>query len=297
MDPSIQAPPPLAAPRSLAAPDGLAPLREAAALLADDRLVPYLGPGLQAAAGAGGTVPLSPEALAAALGQRQAAPGRIRTNLWAVAQFIEQRRHRRTLAAWMAEIFAPPLAPTPFQTALAGRGLGLIVDTWYDGALRAAFAASGRTDWGEIQGITRAGAHRDVWTRGFDAAGTPVDEAASRGWVTLLYKPHGAARPPGQALVADSDYVEVMTEIDIQTPIPVEVRARRVSRGFLFLGCRFHDQMLRTYARQIMKRSAGPHFAVMTGADLTRNERRFLDDAGITLLDLPLAPALERLVG
>ena len=78
----------------------------------------------------------------------------------------------------------------------------------------------------------------------------------------MLYSPHGGVRPAKNFLVADSDYVEVLTEIDIQTPIPAAVKAARADRGFLFLGCRFDDQMLRTYARQIMKRSKGPHFAV-----------------------------------
>lgn len=288
---SLAARPSMSAPLSGAA--ARAELKEAAALLRADRLVPYLGPALQAETE---IVPLSPEALAAALGKRHPAPGRIRTNLWAVAQFIEQRRHRKTLAGWMAEIFAPELAPTSFQTFLAGLPLSLMVDSWYDSALRAAFTASGRTDWGEVQGITRAGETRDIWTRAYDAAGRLVPDGAAAAWTTLLYKPHGAVRPAANFLVADSDYVEVMTEIDIQTPIPAEVRARRTDRGFLFLGGRFHDQMLRTYARQIMKRSAGPHFAVMGAENLTRNEGRFLAENDITLIDLPLADALDALM-
>jgi hypothetical protein len=44
-------------------------------------------------------------------------------------------------------------------------------------------------------------------------------------------------------LVSDSDYVEVLTEIDIQTPIPAVVQQRRTGRNFLFLGCRFSNQL------------------------------------------------------
>ena len=88
-----------------------------------------------------------------------------------------------------------------------------------------------------------------------------------------------------------------MTEIDIQTPIPSAVKEARTDRGFLFLGCRFHDQMLRTYARQIMKRSKGPHFAVAETSALTRNERRFYDDQRIEIIDLPLAEAAAAIVG
>ena len=75
------------------------------------------------------------------------------------------------------------------------------------------------------------------------------------------------------------------------------MKARRAERGFLFLGCRFHDQMLRTYARQIMKRSAGPHYAVASASALTRNEAKFLTDQAIELIDAPLADAAAAIIG
>ncbi len=63
----------------------------------------------------------------------------------------------------------------------------------------------------------------------------------AHGWDTILYKPHGSIAPAKNFLITDADYVEVLTEIDIQTPIPDEVKARRTGRNFLFLGCRFND--------------------------------------------------------
>ena len=94
----------------------------------------------------------------------------------------------------------------------------MIVDTWYDGAMRAALGQ--RNDWGEVQGITRAGIGEDRWYRFYDAAGAESDRAAAAGWTTLLYKPHGSIAPARNFLISDADYVEVLTEIDIQTPIP-----------------------------------------------------------------------------
>jgi hypothetical protein len=74
------------------------------------------------------------------------------------------------------------------------------------------------------------------------------------------------------------------------------VKDLRQGRGFLFLGCRFYDQILRTFAKQIIKRSGGPHYAVMP-ADLTPNELKFLSTEGIQVLTLPLAEAADILVG
>ncbi|AZO19332.1 MULTISPECIES: SIR2 family protein [unclassified Mesorhizobium] len=269
----------------------LAWLKEA---LSADEVVPYLGPGLLRLDGAEPPVPDTPEAVAAALNTKAPAPSKIRTNMWSVAQFIEQRRHRRTLQAWMAEIFAAPVVPTGFHKWLATLPLSLIVDSWYDGAMRAALAETGRTDAVEIQGVSRAGETRDIWTKTYDPAGGELEAGSTAR--TILYTPHGGVRPAANFLVADSDYVEVLTEIDIQTPIPDVVKERRTSRGFLFIGCRFDDQMLRTYARQIIKRSKGPHFAVLDAATLTKNERCFLASSGITVIDLAAEEAVARLI-
>ena len=263
--------------------------------LAAGRIVPYLGPGLLALAGA--PIPLTPRDLALALHARAPVSGRLRGLLWATAQFIESRRHRKTLTALMADIFRAPTAPTAFHRQLAGLDVPLIIDTWYDGALRTALIESGRSDWGELQGVTRAGQYRDVWTKAYDASGTEVDPARAADWTTVIYKPHGAVVPAANFLVSDSDYVEILTEIDIQSPVPEVVKERRRGRSFLFLGARFDDQMLRIFARQIAKRAGNGHLAVLERARLTRNETRFLHEVGIEVIDCPLDCALAAFAG
>lgn len=257
-------------------------------------IIPYLGPGtVPVDAG----VPASYAALAAFFTSKVALPRRARGNPWASAQFIEGRKHRKTLDALMAEAFAAPVAPTALHEALAScPQIPMIVDSWYDGAMRSALAQCGSrgSDWGEVQGITRAGIGEFLWFRFYDAEGDEV-AAPEDEWRTLLYKPHGGVTPAHNYLIADSDYVEVLTEIDIQTPIPEIVRTRRTNCGFLFIGCRFDDQMLRLYARQIMKRSKGPYFALVEPEGLTRNELRFFETEAITPLAVSPARLAERL--
>lgn len=253
------------------------------------RLAPYLGPGVLDAA----PVPATPEQIAFELHKRVPAPGRIRTNMWSVAQFIEQRRHRKTLVAMMSEIFKAPVAPTDLHRKLAALPLPLIVDSWYDGAMRAAL--EGRADWAEIQGITRALEKSDIWVKVYDASGAQVPGEIAHAARTVLYKPHGGVTPATNFLVADSDYVEVLTEIDIQTPIPDCVKLIRETRGFVFLGCRFHDQMLRTYARQIIKRSKGPQYVLVDDETLTKNETKFFDEIGATVVAAGAGELAERL--
>lgn len=147
-----------------------------------------------------------------------------------------------------------------------------------------------------MQGITRAGLGEDRWYRFYDAAGGEVDHDAAQSWSTVLYKPHGGVLPARNFLISDADYVEVLTEIDIQTPIPDVVKERRSGRSFLFIGCRFNDQLLRTYARQLTKRSAGVHYAIVEPDVLSRNELRFLVEQGLTPLAIPLPRAIEILL-
>jgi hypothetical protein len=269
--------------------DAEAILREVLGRLREGKVIPYLGPGVAELEKP--SVPMNPEALAAFFGTKVALPRRARGNAWASAQHIESTRHRATVTALMNEAFATPVAPTPLHRHLATLPLPLIVDSWYDGAMRTALA--GRSDWGEIQGITRAGIGEDRWYRFYDAAGSEVDRAAAKGWTTILYKPHGSVAPAKNFLISDADYVEVLTEIDIQTPIPDEVKARRTGRSFLFLGCRFNDQLLRTYVRQVSKRSSDVHYAIVEPASLSKNELRFLVEQGLTPLAIPLARTVE----
>lgn len=262
--------------------------------LGSGALIPYLGAEAVLLAPANAALPLAPEALAAFLSKRATVPSRIRRNPTATAQYIENFRHRKTLRKLMLEAFATPAEVPDFYRLLARLAPPLVVDTGYDTALAGAFA--GNDDWAQIQGVSRAEV-REGWYLCYDAAGTPMPEAGAAACRSLVYKPLGGVQPAGNFIISDSDFVEVLTEIDIQTPIPEAVKSRRASRGFVFFGCRFRDQLTRTYARQVMKRSAGPHFAVLPAAELTRNELRFIAEQGITVIDRPLAEVVAALAG
>ncbi|HUX64888.1 SIR2 family protein [Sulfuricella sp.] len=269
-------------------------LHEISAALAKGGVVPYLGPELLEQGGEN-PVPASFEALAARLSARVTVPFKIRTNMTAAAQYIENFKHRKTLVAVMREIFQPPVAPSALHRYFASLpNLPLLVDTWYDAAAQAALA--GRPSWGQIQGVSRA-EYRDQWVKYYRADGTETSEAQAAGWDTVLYKPFGSIAPAANFIVSDSDFVEVLTEIDIQTPIPPRVQALRSGRSFLFIGCHFRNQLERAYARQIMKRSCdGPHWAVLSG-ELTRNEIKFLEEQNIQRLDIRSAEFFAALCG
>jgi hypothetical protein len=251
--------------------------------LSSGALAPYMGPGVLALC-AQPLPPADPLALAAALTSRVSVPGKIKNRWTAAAQFIENFKHRKTLVKAMTEIFQVSVAPSPFHEWVGRLAAPLIVDTWYDNTLRRVLADH-RTDWVELQGLAQS-EHFGTWYGSYGAHGevAPAFHSAP----TVLYKPWGGQAPAANYLISDSDFVEVLTEIDIQTPIPPVVQERRAALGFVLFGCRFDDQLPRAFARQILKRSAGPHFAVLP-QEPTRMEARFLAELGITRIAMPLA--------
>lgn len=266
--------------------------------LAAARVVPYLGPGMLALC-ENVQIPQTPEALAAVLTAKVSVPHKIRNRLTQAAQFIENFKHRKTLVNLMNEAFPGAPEPSPLHLALARSGAPLLVDAWYDDTFINAMARTHEAAaWGQVQGLSQS-EHFGTWTASYAADGTPEvpldTEAVPQGWASLLYKPWGSRSPASNYLVSDTDFVEVLTEIDIQTPIPLPVRALRGGRHFLFVGCRFNDQLARGFARQIMKRSSDRHWAVLPDA-LSRMEERFLAEQNITRIDMPLAAFAAALI-
>lgn len=261
----------------------LPPIEEIKEALAAGKLIPYLGPGMLELV-PGCPVPGTAEALAALITSHVPVPYRIRNRLTAAAQFIENFKHRKTLTGLMHRYFADGAPPSGLHCFLAEQSLPLIVDTWYDDAMQRALGA--RQHWGQVQGLSQS-EHFGHWYGWYNSRGEAASEEAANSWHTLLYKPMGGVSPAGNFIVSDSDYVEVLTEIDIQTPVPMRVQELRKGCNFLFLGCRFTDQLQRAYARQIMKRSSDRHWAVLPD-ERTRNEQRFLAEQNIACIEMPL---------
>ncbi|MFY9641163.1 MAG: SIR2 family protein [Rhodomicrobium sp.] len=255
--------------------------------IAQGLVIPYLGPGVLALAGENCPLPASPEVLVDRLTAKASVPHKIRKNLTAAAQFIENFKHRKTVKAAMTEAFAPAVQPTPLHRYLAALpDLPLLVHAWYDDLPQRALAS--RKGWGIVQGISQA-EHFGEWVHYFEGeTGARARAASAQDWMPLLYQPVGSVSPAANFLVSDSDFVEVLTEIDIQTPIPEAVQNIRKGRHFLFLGCRFSTQLERIFAQQIIKRSSDRHWAVLPETP-TRNEARFLARYNIERIPMPLA--------
>jgi hypothetical protein len=150
-------------------------------------------------------------------------PHKIRKRLTQAAQFIENFKHRKSVVHLMNEAFSSVPTPSALHLALAASNAGLWVDTWYDDTFAAGLAQlPGRL--GAVQGLSQS-EHFGDWTGAYAADGTALRSCLPIRGAAPAYKPLGSHGPAGNYLVSDSDYVEVLTEIDIQTPIPAAVQA------------------------------------------------------------------------
>jgi len=265
-----------------------APLESIAQAFESGSAIPYLGPGVLYCDGAAGKLPDSPLALMGPMTAKSSVPHKVRNNLGAAAQFIENFKHRSTMTNAMTAAFSVDEQPNSLHTLLMSLfALPLIVHAWYDDLPQKALRS--RSNWGMAQGVCQS-EHPGNWVHYYSSDGAYAGVEADRpyaDWKTLLYQPLGSVWPANNYLVSDSDFVEVLTEIDIQTPIPDSVQEIRMGRSFVFLGCRFSTQLERLFARQIIKRSSERHWAILP-EEPTRNEARFLEERKIERISMRL---------
>ena len=116
--------------------------------LASGLVIPYLGAGVLALAGENCPLPASPEVLVDRLTAKASVPHKIRKNLKAAAQFIENFKHRKTVVKAMTEAFAADVQPTALHQHLASiPALKLLVHAWYDDLRRRRWPAASAGAW------------------------------------------------------------------------------------------------------------------------------------------------------
>jgi hypothetical protein len=98
----------------------------------------------------GNPLPDSQDALVVHLTAKASVPHKIRNNLGAAAQFIENFKHRSTVTNSMTEAFSSEAQPTSLHTLLMSvAALPLVVHAWYDDLPQKALRP--RSGWGSSQ--------------------------------------------------------------------------------------------------------------------------------------------------
>lgn len=290
-------------------------------------VVPFLGAGVNLCGRkdaesfeVGRHLPSGPE-LAVYLASKSHYPGKDRTDLLRVSQYIAIMAGLRPLYEWLHDVFDADYAPTPAHRLLASlpsmirarpstqRGFfPLIVTTNYDDALETAFKEAHE----EYDLVTymadgpRSG--RFLHTRP-DGDETVINKPKSYKELRCVERPviakiHGAVmrripRDPehDSFVITENHYIDYLSHTDIKTLIPVNIASRMMQSHFLFFGYSLKDWNLRV----ILHRLSGDagmawtsnSWAVQPTPDQV--DEKSWGKRGVELLDARLEDYIEQL--
>ena len=173
------------------------PLDSIASALDRGDAIPYLGPGLLSFDGAVRQLPDSQKALVGHLTSKSNVPHKVRNNLGAAAQFIENFKHRSTVTDAMTEAFSVEAQPTRMHTLLmsharAAIGCSRMVRRSSAKSPSLAFKlgyGAGRKPGGALRQLDPLLHRRTAHTQELE-----TDKSHAE-WNTLLYQPLGSVWP------------------------------------------------------------------------------------------------------
>ncbi len=192
----------------------------------------------------------------------------------------------------MTQAFARPVEPTLLHHYLGSLSLPVMVDVWYYAATLAALGSAidgakckvspyhPRRHWRK----SLVSLLRSTWPRGRQCRDRQLGDG---GCCTSRM---AACSRPTTSLSPTRTTSRALTEIDIHHQGKVNRRDLSLDRLSL------NEQLLPSYARQIIKRSAHTHYAIVDPDALSRNELRFLLEQGLTPLAIWLRCAVEILL-
>ncbi len=129
----------------------------------------------------------------------------------------------------------------------------------------------------------------------------PIDDDGELGR-TIILKIHGAvdnARGPHPCrenyVTTENDYIDYLSRAPIESLLPLQLLNKMRESHCLFLGYRVRDWNLRVFLQRVWgeQRLGAQSWAIADRAD--RVEKRFWNDLGVDLFDVPLTTYLDEL--
>jgi len=286
--------------------------------LAEGRVVPFLGAGVNLCARVAGYVhgqnlPNGRE-LASLLAQRFGYSGPNADDLLKVAQYVEVDQGRDPLDLKLREVFHANYAPTAVHRFLASLPARLRAKGYAEGATQVMVT----TNWD------------DALERAFQEAKEPFDLVTYADGGRFWHTPHGdrarlVERPNeykdlkvgersvivkihgtvsrddpdrDSYVITEDDYIDYSTRADIQSLLPVELVARLKRSHFLFLGYALGDWNLRIifhriWEEQARKRRNWKSWAVQRPT--SEIDQKLWATRGVNVIDADLAEYVESL--
>ena len=262
----------------------------------DQRIVPYLGPGVLddvVRPGDGTPIPAHSEDLILAMNNGRPMSPRLMYEFPRAAMDVELKRGRSALHRFLQTTYGDTdWTRAALHDWLASVRPRYVIDINRDTQLQQSYADTPHT---LVRGIARIGG-TDYRFRihGYDGerySAREVDQADVDPSLPVLFKPMGSPLPDPTYIASDADYVDYITELMGGFAIPDFVKRYRKGKQYLFLGLRMTRDTERMVLSDLIYAAGRPAGWALI-PEPTDKERRFCARMGIELIEAGVAELL-----
>jgi len=263
--------------------------------LYDNKVVPYLGPGVLFDASnkaTGQAMPATSDSLILAMNNGQPMAPKLMYEFPRAAMNLELKRGRNFLSQFLSKTYGETeWTRAAIHDWLAHWKPAYVIDVNRDTQLQASYADEEHT---LIVGLARITASqfrfRIYHFDGSNYFEIPQEQIDAR--YPVLFKPMGTPQPEANFVASDADYVDYITELMGGFAIPDYLKNYRKGKQYLFLGLRLNRDSERMVMADII-RDGGEPLGWALIKNPTDKEMRYCKKIGLEIVDADVADWLE----
>ena len=267
--------------------------------LAENRIVPYLGPGVLANVSnleTGSTIPADSDSLILAMNGGKPMPARLMYEFPRAAMDMELKKGRSYVSRFLDETYAKhQWSRAPLHDWLSELKPQYVVDINRDTQLQDSYSDTPHT---LIRGIARVGG-TDYRFRIHHYNGAnyrEIEQAEVDTSLPILFKPMGSPLPDSTYIASDADYVDYITELMGGFAIPDFLKNYRKGKQYLLLGMRLTRDTERMVMSDIAYSSDKPVGWILI-PEPNAKEQRFCKRVGLEIIRANVQDFMQNITG
>jgi hypothetical protein len=256
--------------------------------LYENRIVPYLGPGVLAdvtQVDTGARMPADSDSLIIAMNDGKPMAPKLMYEFPRAAMNLELKRGRNFVERFLEKTYGQTRwTRAALHDWLASWKPRYVIDVNRDTQLQETYAGEPHI---LIRGIARiAGTDYRFTIHTFEnGAYREIKQEEADPTLPILFKPMGSPRPSPSYIASDADYVDYITELMGGFAIPSFLKEYRKAKQYLLIGLPLNRDSERMVMSDILYDAAAPKGWVLNKSP-TNKEKRYCEKIGLEILDI-----------
>jgi hypothetical protein len=256
--------------------------------LRENRIVPYLGPGVLSdvtQVDTGAPMPADSESLILAMNDGRPMAPKLMYEFPRAAMNLELKRGRSFVERFLEKTYGQTRwTRATFHDWLASWKPSYVVDINRDTQLQESYAGQPHI---LIRGLARIAGTDYRFTIHTHENGEyrEISQEEADPSLPILFKPMGSPRPSPRYIASDADYVDYITELMGGYAIPSFLKEYRKGKQYLLIGLPLNRDSERMVMADIIYSAAEPKGWVLNKSP-TNKEKRYCEKMGLEILDL-----------